>query len=40
VMDRALAKNPDQRYQTGDEFCQALRKCLDGKIQKKKARAA
>ncbi len=40
VMDKALAKNPDQRYQTGDEFCQALRKCLDSKIQKKKARAA
>jgi len=40
VMDKALAKKPDQRYQTGDEFCQALRKCLDTKIQKKKARAA
>jgi CHASE2 domain-containing sensor protein len=40
VIDRALAKNPDQRYQTGDEFCQALRKCLDGKSQKKKAGAA
>jgi serine/threonine protein kinase len=40
VLDRALAKNPDQRYQTGDEFCQALRKCLDSKMQKKKARAA
>ena len=40
VMNRALAKNPDQRYQSGDEFCQALRKCLDGKIQKKKAGTA
>jgi serine/threonine-protein kinase len=40
VIDRALAKNPDQRYQTGDEFSQALRKCLDGTSQKKKAVAA
>jgi len=40
VIARALAKNPDRRYQTGDEFCQALRKCLDGKSQKKKAGAA
>ena len=40
VIDRALAKNPDQRYQTGDEFSQALRKCLDGNSQKKKAVAA
>jgi serine/threonine-protein kinase len=37
VIDRALAKNPDQRFQTGDEFSQALRKCLDAKLQKKKA---
>jgi serine/threonine-protein kinase len=40
VMDRALAKNPDKRYQTGDEFSQALRKCFDGKSQKKKAGVA
>jgi len=40
VMDRALAKDPDQRYQTVDEFCQALRKCLDRKTQKKKVNAA
>jgi len=40
LMDRTLTKNPDQRYQTGDEFCPALRKCLDEKIQKKEARAA
>jgi len=39
-MDRALAKMPDQRYQSGDEFSQALRKCLDRKTQNKKARAA
>ena len=40
VIDRALAKNPDRRYQTGDEFCQALRKCFGGKSQKRKAGAA
>ena len=37
VIDRALAKNPDQRFQTGEEFSQALRKCLDGSSPKKKA---
>ncbi len=40
VIDRALAKNPDQRFQTGEEFSQALRKCLDVKSQKKKAGTA
>ena len=38
-MDRALAKDPEERYQTGDEFSQALRKCLDSKLMKKKAGA-
>ena len=37
VIDRALAKNPDQRFQTGEEFSQALRKCLDNSSSKKKA---
>ncbi len=40
VMDKALAKNPDQRYQTGDEFSQALRKCVTAKTQKKKTGTA
>ncbi len=40
VIDRALAKDPGQRFQTGDEFSQALRKCLDGNPQKRKAVAA
>ena len=40
VVDRALAKNPDQRFQTGEEYCQALRKCLDAKTQKKKTGTA
>jgi CHASE2 domain-containing sensor protein len=40
VMDRALAKKPDQRYQTGEEFSLALRKCLEAKTQKKKAGTA
>jgi serine/threonine-protein kinase len=40
VIDRALAKNPDQRFQTGEEFCLALRKCLDAKTQKKKTGTA
>ena len=35
VIDRALAKNPEQRFQTGDEFSQALRKCLDSGTKKK-----
>ena len=39
-MDRALAKKLDERFQNGDEFCQALRKCVDGKAQKKKTVAA
>lgn len=35
-MDRALAKDPDERFQTGEEFSQGLRKCLDNKSMKKK----
>ena len=35
VIDRALAKHPEQRFQTGDEFSQALRKCLDSGTKKK-----
>lgn len=40
IIDRALAKNPDQRFQTGEEFSQTLRKCLDGNSPKKKAGTA
>ncbi len=29
-LDRALAKNPDERYQTGDEFAAALRSAASG----------
>jgi serine/threonine-protein kinase len=29
-LDRALAKNPDERYQTGDEFAAALRAAAAG----------
>jgi serine/threonine-protein kinase len=39
MMERALAKNPDQRYQTGEEFSLALRKCFAAKTQKNKVRA-
>jgi len=27
IVDKALAKQPENRYQTGDEFAQALRQC-------------
>lgn len=41
MMHTALAKNPDERFQTGEAFCQALRTCAQGKTGKrKKARAA
>jgi CHASE2 domain-containing sensor protein len=40
VIDRALAKNPDQRFQTGEEFAQALRKCVAAKTQKRKTGTA
>jgi len=40
VIDRALAKNPDQRFQTGEEFSQALRKCVAAKTQKRKTGTA
>ena len=29
-LDRAMAKDPDERYQTGDEFAAALRAALGG----------
>ena len=29
-LDRAMAKDPDARYQTGDEFAAALRKAMSG----------
>ena len=38
-MDKALAKDPERRFQTGEEFSQGLRKCLDNKSIKKKAGA-
>ena len=28
ILDRALAKKPDERFQTGEEFAQALRACV------------
>jgi hypothetical protein len=40
VIDKALAKNPDQRFQTGEEFAQALRKCVAAKTTKRKTGTA
>ena len=30
IINKALAKQPESRYQTGDEFAQALRACMAG----------
>jgi len=40
VINRALAKEPDQRYQTGTDFSQALRQCLSGQTPKPKKKKA
>jgi serine/threonine-protein kinase len=37
VFDTVLAKDPEQRYQTGVEFSEALRRCLGSKVHKKKS---
>jgi serine/threonine-protein kinase len=33
IVDRALHKNPDQRFQTGEEFSLSLHECLSGALQ-------
>ena len=33
IIDRALQKNPDERFQTGEEFSLSLRECLCGELQ-------
>ncbi len=37
--DKALAKDPEQRYQTGTEFCQAFGQSLAGSPEKKRKKA-
>jgi serine/threonine-protein kinase len=32
IIDKALAKQPENRYQTGDEFAQALRRCAGNAV--------
>ncbi|HEU0290608.1 MAG TPA: serine/threonine-protein kinase [Burkholderiales bacterium] len=32
IIDKALAKQPENRYQTGDEFAQALRQCAGSAV--------
>jgi serine/threonine-protein kinase len=29
VIDKALAKNADERYQTGREFARAIKNCIE-----------
>ena len=36
VFDKALAKDPEQRYQTGTEFSEGLRDCLTTRTNKKR----
>ncbi len=33
ILHRALQKNPNDRYQTGEEFSSSLRECLSGELQ-------
>ena len=37
-LDRALAKNPDERYQTGEEFAAALRAALRRRRRRRRRR--
>ena len=39
-LDKALSKNPDERYQTGEEFGGALRASMSGAGQKPAAAAS
>jgi serine/threonine protein kinase len=34
IMDKALAKDPEQRFQVGTEFSQALRECFHGQKER------